>query len=363
MVCVSPVDTRMQSTCARYTSRSKTLQRWRLADPHFARGLNATGEEVRNLGSSLFHRLPNPSPGGPTHIIAGNCGETPPPFFLGKYDAVREVLDVSGPPQWIEASRRLPWVDPSNPYLPGKSQLTWAAAGGTMDGSRLLFVGWLRQWLNTPGVNVFAAGNPLSLVREIVYEASTNRLLSRPVQEYELLRRATFLDGAHLGVLGPASPTKTLPVPVGLGGALDICLSFDLAAAGRGSLSEFGLAVRAPPSGVDGAAVVATFNVSAAAAGKGTRSVELVVNGVVSAVLPLLRNETTVDVRVLVDRPIVEIFVNGGRGAFVYGDSDFDSEKTSVHVLNAGRANVSVSSASVFGMGCGWRADAPAPRR
>ena len=52
-------------------------------------------------------------------------------------------------------------------------------------------------------------------------------------------------------------------------------------------------------------------------------------------------------------------FVNGGRGAFVYGDSDFDLEKTSAHVLNAGQANVSVSSASIFGMGCGWRADAP----
>ena len=48
MVCVSPVDTRMQSTCARYTSRSKTLQRWRLADPHFARGLNA----ARKSGTS-----------------------------------------------------------------------------------------------------------------------------------------------------------------------------------------------------------------------------------------------------------------------------------------------------------------------
>jgi hypothetical protein len=63
---------------------------------------------------------------------------------------VREVLDVSGPPQWIEACPRLPWVDTSDPYLPGKSQLTWAAAGGTMDGRRLLFVGWVRQVSTIP---------------------------------------------------------------------------------------------------------------------------------------------------------------------------------------------------------------------
>jgi hypothetical protein len=156
-------------------------------------------------------------------------------------------------------------------------------------------------------VNVFAAGNPLSLVREIVYEASTGKLLSRPVAEYETLRNATLLHEAHLGVLGPgAVAERMLPVPPGLGGALDILLSFDLAAAGRGTISGFGVAVRAPPAGAAGAAFVATFNVSAGTAAGSGRTVELVVNGVVSAELPLLHTES-VDVRVLVDRPIVEM--------------------------------------------------------
>ena len=50
--------------------------------------------------------------------------------------------------------------------------------------------------------------------------------------------------------------------------------------------------------------------------------------------------------------------MNGGRGAFVYGDAAFDVQKTRVQVLNTGRANVSAS-ASMFGMGCRWRPDAP----
>ena len=199
---------------------------------------------------------------------------------------------------------RLPWVNVRNPYLPGKSQLTWAATGGTADGQRMLYVGWVRQWLNVPGVNAFAAGNPLSLVREIVYEASTGLLLSQPVAEYELLRNATFLADADLGWL-PAAGQRTLPVPAELGGAIDLLLSFRLPD-GAEAVSGFGVAVRAPPAGATGAAVVAKFSVGAAAT-HGGRTVELLVNGLVAVVVPLLGNESTVELRVLVDRPIVEL--------------------------------------------------------
>lgn len=67
-------------------------------------------------------------------------------------------------------------------------------------------------------------------------------------------------------------------------------------------------------------------------------------------------------VYLLVTIPRLCSFVNGGRGACVYGDAAFDVQKTSVHVLNTGRANVSAS-ASMFGMGCGWRPDWPGRAR
>ena len=64
----------------------------------------------------------------------------------------------------------VPWVDLRDPNLPRQSQWAWAAAGNSHEtGGRLLLVGWIRQWLRTPGANVFASGNPLSLVREILY--------------------------------------------------------------------------------------------------------------------------------------------------------------------------------------------------
>ena len=64
----------------------------------------------------------------------------------------------------------VPWVDPRDPNLPRQSQWAWAAAGNSHEtGDRLLLVGWIRQWLRTPGAHVFASGNPLSLVREILY--------------------------------------------------------------------------------------------------------------------------------------------------------------------------------------------------
>ena len=44
-----------------------------------------------------------------------------------------------------------------------------------------------------------------------------------------------------------------------------------------------------------------------AAATDGGRTVELLVNGLVAVVVPLLGNESTVELRVLVDRPIVEL--------------------------------------------------------
>ena len=71
------------------------------------------------------------------------------------------------------------------------------------------------------------------------------------------------------------------------------------------------------------------------------------------------KGEGVLDVRVLVDRPVVEVFVQGGRGAFVAA-SNFSASLASVHLLNRGSAAVNAT-VSAFGMGCGWSAALPVP--
>ena len=63
--------------------------------------------------------------------------------------------------------------------------------------------------------------------------------------------------------------------------------------------------------------------------------------------------------RILVDRPLVDVFVQGGRGAFVAA-SNFSKELSSVHLVNEGAVAVQAT-ASAWGMGCGWAAQLPPP--
>jgi hypothetical protein len=74
----------------------------------------------------------------------------------------------------------------------------------------------------------------------------------------------------------------------------------------------------------------------------------------------LLKGET-LDVRILVDRPLVEWFINGGRAAFTHAAADFDVGSTAVRLFNDGGTAVQASNVSVFGIGCGWTAVPPLP--
>ena len=79
-----------------------------------------------------------------------------------------------------------------------------------------------------------------------------------------------------------------------------------------------------------------------------------------NATVVLLPGET-LDVRVLVDKPVVEFFVNRGRAAYVACDKFYSPDNSSVHVFNGGSVPVTVSNASVYGVGCGWTLTKPLP--
>ena len=67
-------------------------------------------------------------------------------------------------------------------------------------------------------------------------------------------------------------------------------------------------------------------------------------------------------VRVYVDRPVVDIFINGGRAAFTHAVADFVPNSTAVRVFNDGKTAVVASNVSVHGMGCAWTAMPPTHR-
>eukprot|EP00937_MAST-01D_sp_MAST-1D-sp2_P006943 g6943.t1 len=81
---------------------------------------------------------------------------------------------------------------------------------------------------------------------------------------------------------------------------------------------------------------------------------------VLASRVPVLAGER-LDVRVLVDRPIVEMFFQGGRASYTRAAADFSAARVQVHLFNLGAANVAASNVSAFGMGCGWTDTPPAP--
>ena len=70
----------------------------------------------------------------------------------------------------------------------------------------------------------------------------------------------------------------------------------------------------------------------------------------------------TVNLRVLVDRPVVEVFVQGGRDAYVYADTSFNTSATQAFLFNNGDEDVELTSLSIFEMDCGWTSELPLPK-
>ena len=68
----------------------------------------------------------------------------------------------------------------------------------------------------------------------------------------------------------------------------------------------------------------------------------------------VLPDETSLDLRVLIDRSVVEVFVMGGRATQISHDYPAEGDGSGFHLLNWGQAPVTVSNLSIASMGCGW---------
>ena len=112
---------------SRFTSTTPTLMKWKLADKTFT--IPPVGGYDSTEGGEMFLPIPNPLPGGNTHMISGQS-PIMSAFYLGNYSVATEkmILDMKLGPQTIEWG----FVD------------RWAVANYIADG-RLVTVGWLRR--------------------------------------------------------------------------------------------------------------------------------------------------------------------------------------------------------------------------
>lgn len=237
------------------------------------------------------------------------------------------------------------------------------------DTGRLLTVAWLswQGWSGWDGYRTAA----ISLPREIRWDAPAKQLSSFPVEETALLRNTTFLKPTASGDV-PNGGRITLPIPPGRGGAVDISLSIEVP---HGTSGGLGIADRAPQGTTQGAALTLQLQrITTPDPATGVRMVTVsftplqtapLVSGTskpANTTILLLKGEL-LEVRLIVDRPIVELFLMGGRAAFTSTDENFRLDATSTHVFNEGSGGgFTIRNASAYGMGCGWAKARPQPQ-
>jgi sucrose-6-phosphate hydrolase SacC (GH32 family) len=328
---------------ARFTSSDRSLMHWKYSNKTFIEGAVAGGFSQ----GPLFHRIPNAPPSGPTHLINSGKGDV---YLLGNYDETREVMvaDQSHPTQRLDCSTgdNYNWVT-TGPNGPDPAT----------DSGRLLIVAWI---YGPP------APSSMSLIREISWDVAARQLISFPVPELTKLRTKAIMQNVSLGDVGVGA-LKTLPLGAGTGGSADVLLSFVVTNA---DAVGFGVAVRAPANEYAGvAAVTMTVDRIGAPDASGSRNISLSFvtpdpkvnhDSNANATVLVLRGET-LDVRVLIDKSVVEFFVMGGRAAYVACDEFYHPSNSSVHVFNTGPVPVAVPSANAYSMGCGWAHSLPVP--
>jgi hypothetical protein len=347
---------------AKYTTTNPDLLNWKVDPKPFAQTPDGKPAGVYPCSGPYFHRMPGAPVGGPTHIMQSGCdGDS---FGLGTYDSKTEVMTVTSHAQTDVPSLGV-WGQ--------KMAYHWGAAGREApdtdpdtDSGRLFTFAWIASdgltWLQSPST--------MSLIRELKYDAAVG-MTSFPVEEYATkLRNATVIDEKSSMLASGAK--RTLALPHGAGGMLDFLVSFAVNSSATGG---FGVAVRAPPGATAGAALIVTVQSISKADAAGTRNATIVFSPAGSSVVRLTpTNETyiaaktvpvlageSLDLRILIDRPVIEAFVNGGRTSYVTADTAYSDDNSSVHIF-AGASSVAIESVEAHTVGCGWSETLPKPR-
>lgn len=330
----------------RYTTADPTLHGpWTLADSAFAH-VNGSTHGVGASSGPSFLPLANVTAGEPTHVIS---------------DGANAVFQYG---TWNESSEEL-ILDPGS-YPLDHGDFQWAAAGRVQKDGRILAVAWVQ-----PGKDSTDARNGcphivglsicsiqvISATRQISYEKETKMLLANIATEYAALRNGTLLK-RDLLPLAPNSP-QMLALAADSGLAMDFVFSVDVpppsSSGGPGVSVTSSLMTTQSQKGV-----VFHLAIPAANSTEHNRAVGSSSSGVRTGSLngvnfPILAVEAKVEVRILVDRSIVEVFVQGGRVAQTV--RAYPKPGESQVWLEAGAGGATVSNVAAYSMGCGWAQD------
>jgi len=344
---------------ARFESTDSKLTQWRLADPAFARMPSPGGGRLIGEHSGAWF-LPVPPPtysrttdyatqptrerhsrsvGNRTsrYLLNSGGGEQ---FVLGDFDPVRVTFtNISA-------------TDRKTDY--GMS-LDWTAVGPATDG-RVLQVGWLSNWIT--GRSLPDNVSRLSIVREIGYDRNSDGLVTNPMRELVTLRNGTAGSATARTVLRPGGRL----VLAESGTSADVLVSFALPhLAGAGSVATFGVFVFAPPHKSDasdnGTSVLlrvwgnhtALLSVSVPP----TAYVDAAAYN--SASFSLSPGALAVDLRIVLDRSIVEVFAAGGRASITVNTfPDPGNVEVQLVASEENGVPVIVNHAMAYTMACGW---------
>ena len=363
----------------RYTTKEATLDKWSRVQPKMvAEGQEEGGQWLLELPQTVSGRPP--PLGSPTHIVNVANGQE---YQLGSYNSTTQ--------SWMPWTRAVAF---------SKTELGPDAGwfGGSRVDGRTMNIGWAVWGIEKSdeashgaslGASTAAGGLPtvrppaaagerLTVLREVKYDPRLPGLVSSPIAELAALRNATLANETAV-TLAPGRPFAITGTAGGAAASSDVLARFRL----PDENASFGLCVLSDAGATLGVAVTVEVTVSA-----GVRSGVASIGhcGDVAAhhdngnwmhgVFRLLEGESEVDLRVLIDRSIVEVFILGGRAVltknYIYGvanppassatgqtamsEERRTDRNTTIHAFALDR-EVVLEQVTVYSMGCMWKAD------
>ena len=335
----------------RYETTDPTLHGpWVLADTSFA--TQANGHAIGSISTPGFYSLPTPRAGEPTHIINGGMGGA---FYTAHFDHATEKL--------VNLSARSFHVGGS-----------WGVAGQSDSDGSILHIGWSSAGGGHAGPGIAM----MSLVTELSYDRASDSLVTNPASWYSKMHNATLTDQVTLTLgAGATDPTRVFTPKLACGAngaASDLTLRLQLPS---DSSQAVALEVRVlAADSPTGNATSIMINITAAVGGGGGRKGVLSITSsyLVAAVesrhadaaqssragggnhgqaFEVLVGESTVDLRILTDRSIIEAFAMNGRAMELAHDYPADGD-SKFHLLNWGVAPLIIHNLTISSMACGW---------
>ena len=220
-------------------------------------------------------------------------------------------------------------------------------------------IGWVGDYYNPVDHITYTR---LSALREVNWDVKTQSLVANPVPEL-LNLRSSSLASEHIAAL-PVNSVPHVIAKTGAGAAAssDIVLKFSGFNAANpnpnpaGTIFTFGTCVLG--DGTAGSGMGITVSISP---GPNRTHVASIAGaslcggpGVAGTTIPLFADEDVLSVRILADRSVADIFVQGGRWAATIGWVGAPRKPADSNVM-VWSASAGVSAqVDVHAMGCGW---------